>query len=44
MNPSDYELGSPFTKEVSLIGRDNKTEKLRVMRKQSLFNKEFKVV
>ena len=44
MGPSDYQLGTSFTKEFSLIGRDNKTEKLMVMQKSSLFNKDFKVV
>ena len=44
MGPSDYQLGTSFTKEFSLIGRDNKTEKLRVNQKSSLFNKDFKVV
>ena len=44
LNPADYQLGPSFTKEFSLIGRDNKTEKLRVMKTSSLFNKDFKVV
>ena len=44
MGPSDYQLGTSYTKEFSLIGRDNKTEKLMVMQKSSLFNKDFKVV
>ena len=42
--PSDYEDGPSFTKEFSLVGKDKKKEKLRVMQKSSLFNKNFKVV
>ena len=44
LKPSDYELGPSFTKEFSLVGKDKKEEKLRVMEKSSLFNKNFKVV
>ena len=44
LKPSDYELGPSFTKEFSLVGKDKKSEKLRVMKKPSLFNKNFKVV
>jgi len=43
LKPSDYELGPSFTKEFSLVGKDKKSEKLRVMKKPSLFNKNFKV-
>ena len=43
MKPSDYDDGPAFTKEFSLIGKDKKAEKLRVMQKSSLFNKDFKV-
>ena len=42
--PSDYDDGPSFTKEFSLVGKDKKKEKLRVMQKSSLFNKNFKVV
>ena len=42
--PSDYDDGPTFTKEFSLIGKDKKAEKLRVMPISSLFNKDFKVV
>ena len=41
---SDYDVGPPYTKEFSLVGRDKKEEKLRVIEKTSLFNKNFKVV
>ena len=41
---SDYDVGPPYTKEFSLVGRDKKEEKLRVIEKNSLFNKNFKVV
>jgi len=41
--PSDYDDGPSFTKEFSLVGKDKKKEKLRVMQKSSLFNKNFKV-
>ena len=44
LKPSDYDLGPSFTKEFSLVGKDKKSEKLRVMKKPSLFNKNFKVV
>ena len=44
LDRSDYELGPAFTKEFSLVGKDKKKEKLRVMEKSSLFNKNFKVV
>ena len=44
LSPSDYQLGPSFTKEFSLLGKDNKAEKLRVMQRPSLFNKHFKVV
>ena len=44
LKPSDYELGPSFTKEFSLVGKDKKSEKLRVMKKPSLFNKNFKVL
>ena len=44
LSPSDYQLGPSFTKEFSLLGKDNKAEKLRVMQKPSLFNKHLKVV
>ena len=43
LEPSDYEMGPSYTKEYSLVGKDKKKEKLRVMNKQSLFNKNFKV-
>merc|ERR1712198_359440 len=43
LSPSDYQLGPSFTKEFSLLGKDNKAEKLRVMQKPSLFNKHLKV-
>merc|ERR1711974_289651 len=43
LSPSDYQLGPSFTKEFSLLGKDNKAEKLRVMQRPSLFNKHFKV-
>ena len=43
LSPSDYQLGPAFTKELSLFGKDNKAEKLRVMQRTSLFNKNFKV-
>merc|ERR1712108_41204 len=43
LKPSDYDLGPSFTKEFSLVGKDKKSEKLRVMKKPSLFNKNFKV-
>ena len=36
-------VGPSFTKEFSLIGEENKLEKLRVKEKSSLFNKNFKV-
>ena len=39
----DYGLGPSFTKEFSLVGKDKKKEKIRVMKKPSLFNKNFKV-
>ena len=42
--PSDYQLGPSYTKEYSLVGKDKKKEELRVMKKPSLFNKNFKVV
>ena len=42
--PSDYQLGPSYTKEFSLVGKDEKKEKLQVMEKPSLFNKNFKVV
>ena len=41
---SDYELGPSYTKEFSLIGKDNVAEKVRVMEKPGLFSKDFKVV
>ena len=41
---SDYDVGPAYTKEFSLVGRDKKEEKLRVIEKNSLFNKNFKVV
>ena len=44
LSPSDYQLGPAFTKELSLFGKDNKAEKLRVMQRPSLFNKNFKVI
>ena len=44
LEASDYEMGPSFTKEFSLVGKDKKEEKLRVMEKSSLFNKNFKVV
>jgi len=40
---SDYELGPSYTKEFSLIGKDNVAEKVRVMEKPGLFSKDFKV-
>ena len=40
----DYELGPSYTKEFSLIGKDNVAEKVRVMEKPGLFSKDFKVV
>ena len=43
MERPDYESGPSFTKEFSLVGKDNKEEKLRMMEKTSLFNKKFKV-
>ena len=43
LEPSDYNMGPSFTKEISLIGKDKKFEKLRVMQKPSLFNKNLKV-
>ena len=42
--PSDYQLGPSYTKEFSLVGKDEKKEKLQVMEKPSLFNKNFKVL
>ena len=42
--PSDYQLGPSYIKEYSLVGKDKKEEKLRVMEKPSLFNKNFKVL
>ena len=36
-------VGPSFTKEFSLIGEENKLEKLRVKEKSSLFNKNLKV-
>ena len=44
LEASDYEMGPSFTKEFSLVGKDKKKEKVRVMEKPSLFNKNFKVV
>ena len=44
LEPSDYQLGPSYIKEYSLVGKDKKEEKLRVMEKPSLFNKNFKVV
>ena len=35
---------SSFSKEFALVGRDNKEEKLHVMKRPSLFNKNLKVV
>ena len=41
--PFYKKVGPSFTKEFSLIGEENKLEKLRVKEKSSLFNKNFKV-
>ena len=42
--PSDYDHGPAFTKEFSLVGKDKKKEKIRVMHTPSIFNKNIKVV
>ena len=43
LEPSDYQLGPSYIKEFSLVGKDKRRYKLRVMEKPSLFNKNFKV-
>jgi len=40
---SDYGLGSSYTKEFSLVGKDNVKEKVRVMDNPGIFSKDFKV-
>ena len=42
LEAADYQL--TFTKEFSLVGKNKKAEKLKVMERPSLFNKNFKVV
>ena len=40
---SDYTLGPAYTKEFSLVGKNNVAEKVRVMEKPGLFSKDLKV-
>ena len=43
--PSDNEVGEDFTKEFSLVGKDNKVmERVKVKPRRSLFNKDIKVL
>ena len=41
--PGDYGSGS-YTKELSLVGKNNVAEKVKVMEKPGIFSKDFKVV
>ena len=43
LKPKDYHLGSGPSYEFSLVGKDNKTEKLMVTQKKGLFSKNLKV-
>ena len=43
LEAADYQLAPTFTKEFSLVGKNKKSEKLKVMERPSLFNKNFKV-
>ena len=40
----ELNLSGDYTKEFSLLGKDKKKVKLRVMQEPSLFNKNFQVV
>ena len=42
--PGDYGSGPAYTQELSLVGKNNVAEKVKVMEKPGIFSKDFKVV